>query len=88
MPDECRHGMTPEWCADCRPRVAAPAAAGPFVRIKPARYYHFPTCSEVLWDPAQAKNPGDRVALEPPAVRELLRTGQLDRGCLKCGARA
>lgn len=88
MPDDCRHGMNPEWCADCRPPAAAPAAAGPFVWIKPARYFHLPTCAEVLWDLSQAQKPGERVDLEPAAVRDLLRSGHLERGCLKCGARA
>ena len=88
MSEDCRHGMNPDWCADCRPGAATESATGPFVWIKPARYYHAPTCSEVLWDPTQAKRPGERVDLEPSEVRALLRAGLLDRGCLKCGALA
>lgn len=86
--DECRHGMNPAWCAECRPPTTPPRASGTFVWIKPARYYHLPERSEVLWDPSEAKRPGERVDVTAEDVRSLVRSGSLERGCLKCGARA
>jgi hypothetical protein len=85
---ECRHGMDPSWCADCRSAPASRRSPDRFVWIKPARLYHLPDCAEVLWDPSEAKRPGERMDVTAGEVRKLLSSGEFERGCLKCGARA
>lgn len=86
----CIHEFESGTCELCSPRTPAGAApqAGPFVWIRPALFFHLPDCSEVLWDPSEAAKPGERVNLTVLQVKELLRDGELERGCLKCGANA
>lgn len=76
------------WGADCRTLPAWPRSTGPFLWIKPAWRYHLPNWAEVLWDPSEARRPGERVDVTAEDVRRLLSTAELERSYLKCGARA
>lgn len=89
---ECVHGLSVDTCQYCSPARPATtlASSGPktYVWIMTTRLYHEMDCFEATWDPAQAKHPGERRVLSVAETRDLLEKGDLERGCLGCGANA
>ena len=91
MSDRCIHELERTACTACTPSPAAtrrPPATTYIAILSGSGIYHYADCIDVNWDPAEAHHPGERLELTVAQVRELLASGTLKRGCLRCGANA